>query len=226
MRRGRTQVRSRPRKALTDTYGAVDIRAWQRGGQLVPGTIFALLWLAGVDTQRIAEVRVTVHETHVEIAVGVMFADADVFAMNFMVYLDYTSARFGGRRAWFRCPESDCGQRAAILYWHEADFKCRRCAGHAYRSQRQSPTQRARARLIRLYERLGGEPNADGTERLRRPRGMHTATWCHLQAEIVEAERDYIKKASDEAAALQKRAEHIRAKVQRLSAHATALLED
>jgi len=94
--------------------------------------------------------------------------------------LEWVSCNYGGRRAWFRCPTSDCGRRVAILYLR-GTFACRHCHQLGYASQRIQPWERALAQAQAIRERMGGtasmyEPFPN------KPRGMHWPTYDHADA--------------------------------------------
>lgn len=70
-----------------------------------------------------------------------------------------TPTPFGGSRTWLQC--LSCGQGCRVLYSGPL-FRCRRCHGLAYASQRDKGLGRAVARAQRLRERVGG--SADLTQ--------------------------------------------------------------
>ena len=74
---------------------------------------------------------------------------------------DWTPCNYGGARCWFLCPAAGCGRRVAILYGREI-LACRHCYKLAYRSQRQSASERSmrRAQVIRM--KLGGSSGMVG----------------------------------------------------------------
>lgn len=95
----------------------------------------------------------------------------------------YSAQHLGGRRRWFSCP--CCDERAAVLYgW---PLRCRRCAGLAYRSQRQTRRDRRLRRAQQFRERLGGSANMLEPFPAR-PKGMHWATYWRRQAVALQAE--------------------------------------
>lgn len=82
------------------------------------------------------------------------------------------------RHAWFVCPA--CGARVAKLYLRGEDYRCRRCHGLVYQSQRSSVRARADALETKTVVKL-----ADGNERLPR---MHRTTYDRLVATLVLAQ--------------------------------------
>lgn len=65
-----------------------------------------------------------------------------------------TAPHLGGRRWWVACA---CGRRCRVLYLapDREGFRCRRCHGLAYRSQRMTRKERLHRRAWALGERLG-----------------------------------------------------------------------
>ena len=94
------------------------------------------------------------------------------------IAIERTSCHLGGRRPWFRCPS--CTSRVAVLLLLGHSFRCRRCHGLAYRSQRAGPIERSWLAQSKLEGRLG--PN------WRRPKGMHHRTRERLLERIVQLE--------------------------------------
>ena len=71
------------------------------------------------------------------------------------VALSFVPAAFGGARAYFLCPGAKCGRRVSVLLFRRGVFRCRRCHGLAYESQREDARRRARRRADKLRARLG-----------------------------------------------------------------------
>jgi hypothetical protein len=100
-----------------------------------------------------------VEECHVRLSVrqwldGVRPADAG------WPELVFTWPHFGGKRAWFACPQ--CGRRVGMLYQPLAGdpWACRRCHALAYRSSQEAHLEDAvwvaRARLYRYLKANNG----------------------------------------------------------------------
>jgi hypothetical protein len=93
---------------------------------------------------------------------------------------------FGGRRWWFVCPRT--GQRATRLHLPSGTpvFACRSAYRLAYRSQRETPHDRALSRAFALRRRLG----ADGGigDYVAKPKGMHWRTFERALERIDQAE--------------------------------------
>ena len=102
------------------------------------------------------------------------------------ITLTTSSQPFGGRRWWFVCPRT--GQRATRLHLPSGAsvFACRRAYRLAYRSQRETPGDRALSRAFALRRKLG----ADGGigDYVAKPKGMHWRTFEHALERIDQAE--------------------------------------
>lgn len=93
------------------------------------------------------------------------------------VPLTWTPLHFGGEREWFQC--LSCRGRCRVLYLGRAGYRCRKCCGLRYSSQRQPAWMRAIEIANRLQRRLGGETGL-GEGLPRRPKGMHRVTYARL----------------------------------------------
>src|SRR5262249_45943468 len=71
----------------------------------------------------------------------------------------FSPTRFGGWRAWFRCP--GCRQACRVLYGTNS-LRCRKCRGLKYESQYQSSTFRWLDRARKIRRRLGDREPFDG----------------------------------------------------------------
>lgn len=97
-----------------------------------------------------------------------------------------SSQPFGGRRWWWICPIT--GRRAAKLFKPPGgdQFASRQAWRLAYRSQRETPFDRACSRAWGLRGRLGiTDPIGDWC---LRPKGMHEARWTRELARIEAAD--------------------------------------
>ena len=77
-----------------------------------------------------------------------------VRAGQFRVQLAWTTPHFGGRRAYFLCPE--CSARVEILY-AVLFLACRRCLHLAYRTENLTPLWRKNAKLRKLQRKAGAD---------------------------------------------------------------------
>jgi hypothetical protein len=64
----------------------------------------------------------------------------------------FTPTRFGGRRAWFRCP--GCGLGCRVLYGVNS-LRCRKCRRLKFESRYQMPAFRLLGRARKIRRRLG-----------------------------------------------------------------------
>lgn len=105
---------------------------------------------------------------------------------DYWVSLDTTAQPFGGRRWWFVCPRT--GQRVAKLYLPAGalTFASRRAYRLGYRSQRETPRDRALARAFKHRQRLG-DRNGIG-DFIEKPKGMRWATYDRAVAKVEAAE--------------------------------------
>jgi len=123
---------------------------------------------------------------------GVLFVrrdDGGQLGKLFVPYV-FTPTKFGGWRAWFRCP--GCGQRCRILYGINS-LRCRKCRGLKYQSQYEMPAYRLLARARKIRRRLAkpGEtvdpmPSADPMP--PKPRYMRWRTYRRLEALVSRLE--------------------------------------
>lgn len=98
-----------------------------------------------------------------------------------------TSAQpFGGRRWWFVCPRT--GQRATRLHlpYGAYTFACRNAYRLAYRSQRETPRDRALSRAFALRQKVGDHGGIG--DYVAKPKGMHWRTFERAMERIDRAE--------------------------------------
>jgi hypothetical protein len=105
---------------------------------------------------------------------------------DYWIQLETTPQPFGGRRWWFLCPKT--GRQAAKLYLPSGafTFASRQAYRLAYRSQRESPHDRALGRAFKLRHKLG----ADGGigDYVPKPKWMRWRTYDRKLEEIAAAE--------------------------------------
>ena len=106
--------------------------------------------------------------------------DTDPEDVEERVPLVRTAQLFGGERLWFACP--GCGRRCAVLYGDHR-FRCRRCVGALYGSQREALHERLLRRLQAIRARLGRNEYASlGMPFPPKPKRMRQATYRRLRA--------------------------------------------
>ena len=177
-------------KAETDGRLRLDVRWLARQGCLAPGTsgLYSVAWSRGgrpagdllvrSDADRPGELVLAYYARRGEGAPWAPVREA--------VPLDRTPCRYGGDRAWFRCP--GCRARRAVLYAVGGRFRCRACHGLAYSSTREGAHERHRRRADAPRRRLGGEPGSFAVP--RKPTGMHWRTYERIVAEIGAREHE------------------------------------
>ena len=82
-----------------------------------------------------------------------------------------------GPRMWFLCPQ--CTRRCAFLYLLNNLFRCRKCTGLVYKSQRRDPLARAQSRTDKAARKLDWDRYGDAT----RPNRMWGKTFERLKDE-------------------------------------------
>ncbi len=101
------------------------------------------------------------------------------------IWLDQKPRGFAVAGLQFICP--GCGRRVAELYLRDLYFRCRRCGGFRYESQRRSRGARGYEKAARIKRRLGG--TGEYTEPVpARPKGMHRTTYARLCRAVANAE--------------------------------------
>lgn len=117
-------------------------------------------------------------------AVGVLFG---AYGFAEVVTLATVQQPFGGLANFFRCPS--CNRRCRKLYGEPylaaTGWKCRKCWGLVYPSQRQRRSTRQWVRAQRLSDELADRSTPHA---LVRPKGMHFATFRKRVRRIRELE--------------------------------------
>lgn len=165
-------------KRTTGDMRALDVRKVQRDGLLQPGQSFGWNWTRRGQT--IASINIRVDSDRVTLNYRNRPHGEEWRTMNYPVGLDWTPCRYGGQRVWWLCPAVSCGRRVAVLYGGKV-FACRHCHKLAYKSQRETPDDRALRRANDLRARLGwvlGVIHGPGSK----PMGMHWRTYWRLYA--------------------------------------------
>lgn len=105
---------------------------------------------------------------------------------DYWVQLEALSQPFGGRRWWFVCPKT--GRWAAKLYLPNGafTFASRQAYRLAYRSQRETPHDRASRRAFKLRGKLGGTGGIG--DYISKPKWMRWRTYDRKLEEIAGAE--------------------------------------
>ena len=165
-------------KRTTDQMRKLDIRRVHRAGSLVPGESCTWSWKWGIDSV----FRISMQAS--EDAVTLCYRVTDHFGEGrdyaYEVRIEWTSCNFGGKRAWWICP--NCGRRVAVL-WGGRKYACRHCHRLAYQSTRTTPGSECYLKANKIRLRLGwggGVASPLGS----RPKWMHLTTYARLLRQL------------------------------------------
>jgi len=166
-------------KDCTDDMRQIDIRQLARHGYLRVGMAYGWRWKRRGEV--VASINVTVDIDRVWFTYRQRERGGEWQDMRYPVRVERTACHLGGLRIWWQCPAANCGRRVAVLYGGGV-FACRHCYRLAYRSQRETDSDRATRRVDVLRNRLGWEPGAlNGNG--QKPKGMHWRTFERLEAQ-------------------------------------------
>ena len=165
-------------KRTTSEMRSLDVRKLQRDGLLTPERSVSLTWSRNGKPE--ATIDMQVDSDRVSLDYRQRDRGGEWQAMNYPVRLAWTPCTYGGQRAWWLCPAVGCGRRVAVLYGGSV-FACRHCQRLAYKSQRETPNDRAYRRANNLRDRLGWVPGVIHGAGVK-PKGMHWRTYWRLRA--------------------------------------------
>ena len=140
----------RSSRVCTDQLLSLDIRQLVRKKAHVRNTTVQVSWGSN-QSQTVLEIRSDGGALFFQ---NLTFPNLDRVPSAYEVRLDLTGCNFGGSRAWFRCPNTLCGKRVAILYGGNV-FLCRHCWSADYRSQRESVVNRLFRRIYKIRRKMG-----------------------------------------------------------------------
>ena len=140
----------RSSRVCTDQLLSLDIRQLVRKKAHVRNTTVQVSWGSN-QSQIVLEIRSDGGALFFQ---NLTFPNLDRVPSAYEVRLDLTGCNFGGSRAWFRCPNTLCGKRVAILYGGNV-FLCRHCWSADYRSQRESVVNRLFRRIYKIRRKMG-----------------------------------------------------------------------
>ena len=165
-------------KHCTDDLRALDVRRLAHDGLLKPGAAFSWSWTRNGAT--LATINLQAGADSVLLDYRHKPNGGDWQDKRYAVRLVRTACHLGGQRVWWQCPGVDCGRRVALLYLGSSGiFACRHCNQLAYRSTRDSESDRAYRPANKMRERLGWVPGvAHGPG--SKPKGMHWKTYIRL----------------------------------------------
>lgn len=161
----------------TEDFRSIDIRRWQRDGHIVLGRYFDVEWKR--NGEKIAAISVKIENEQIRLTYFYQKYGGEWENLDYPVRLQTTACHYGGIRYWFTCPAANCGRRIVKLYSGGKIFACRHCYKLAYKSQRETPGDRAIRKADKLRDKLNWDPgilNSCGWK----PKGMHWKTYYRL----------------------------------------------
>lgn len=171
----------------TEDCRSIDIRRWQRDGNLTPGQTLDWQWLQ--NGNKVAAISVRVETGRLRLIYNYQRNGSDWESLDYPVPLQTTDCHYGGVRYWFTCPAVGCGRKVALLYLGGKYFACRHCYQLAYKSQRETKYDRGYRGADKIRRKLGWQPgiaNPPGDK----PKGMHWETYDRLHAKHDEYSND------------------------------------
>lgn len=175
-------------KRTTNKMKKLDIRRVHRAVGLAPGQSLTWSWTWGIDSASSISMQVGNDAVTLRYRVTDQFGQGRDY--SYPVRIEWTPCNYGGRRAWWVCP--DCGRRVAVLYGGRK-YSCRHCHDLAYKSTRTAPGAECYARANKIRARLGwggGVASPMGGK----PKGMHWKTYgrllCQLNVHCIDASAD------------------------------------
>lgn len=121
--------------------------------------------------QSVVEMRTTAHSVHLSF-------DSHGRSVRQALILAQVPNNFGGYRTYLTCPR--CSSRRREVYFLDGLFLCRVCHELPYTSQSENGIDRFWRAERKLEFKLGS--------RYKRPKGMHEATFRHLQDKLFALE--------------------------------------
>jgi hypothetical protein len=165
-------------KATCEQLHSVDLAYLRRNNMLTAGNTVTLSWSkCGHET---GSIRIIAESEGIRLVYRAKGRDGEPIDVNELVPYRFTPTRFGGRRCWLQCLA--CKRGCRVLYggrW----FRCRRCYGLAYASQRESYFQRALDQADKIAKRLGDPFGCafDGSGLPPKPKRMRWRTYARLE---------------------------------------------
>ena len=148
-RAGRSSLRQK-----CEHYLQLDIRQLKAQGRLQPGS-FRWQWLR--DNEPLGEISIAASPGSFVLSYGWTPHGAEPRKITQQIALAWTPCRFGGRRAWFLCP--NCSRRCAVVYGvhHLGGFSCRHCMNLGYDCEAEDAIGRFWRKQHKLEARLGAD---------------------------------------------------------------------
>ncbi len=192
----------RCKKDSTDDYRSLNISALKHDDCLQPGK--RLDWSWWRRGEKVASIGITIESRYsMRLRYQSSSRGNDPVQHDYPVVISWTPCHLGGERPWLHCPS--CTRRVAKLYGG-AVFTCRHCMHLNYPSQQASKRDRALAQAWTLRRRLGCDdgPFEYPAEYIRRPKGMHRATFAKRIEKLARIELQAVANVETFIAALER----------------------
>jgi len=177
------------RRDTVEACRALDADRLHRAGCLRAGRTGGWQW--GDDGAEGASVGLRAEHGQLHLSYRVCVGGGEWEEVAETVRIVRVPCRRGGTRPYLICPGvangTACGRRVTKLYGAGRRFLCRRCHGLVYASQREAEWARARRRLNKAAQRLGGAPGLLAPCPPK-PRGMPVPTYARLLDQALAAE--------------------------------------
>lgn len=174
----------RPPRVKDDTvesYCAIDVNHFHRGGWLRQGRQGVLTWVRdGVEVARIA---LLAQRDSLRLSYRVRASGDGWQNIEQDIAIEHLRCYLGGSRPFFICHGKmdgiHCGRRVTKLYGAGRYYLCRHCYRLKYTCQHEQLWDRKARRADKIRERLGGNPGIY-TPLPAKPRGMWWRTYERL----------------------------------------------
>lgn len=170
----------------------IDANRLRRSGCMIAGYWGAWVWRR--DEQEVARIGIRCDGEALTLDYKIRFSgEREWTSVAERVPIEDVPCRYGGERAYFRCPGivngRHCGRRVVKLFGAGRNFVCRHCYRIAYASQSETHLDRLYRKANKLRMALGGDP---GMASLLpgRPKGMWRRTWERHLEKICETEEE------------------------------------
>ncbi len=171
---------------------SLDVRRFLREGWLPKtGVTSGSLHWRDEEGNEVASLGYSASPNGVLLSYTLRWREEDPEALSYTVSVVWTPCHYGGRTAWFLCPNTHCRRRVAKLYLpvygRGKYYLCRHCYGLAYTSQRQPYHRRLLEKAWKIKRRLGGRPG-DIYPFPDKPAKMRWRTYWRLRDEYDRAD--------------------------------------
>ena len=168
---------------------SLDVNKMKKEGGLKPG--FSGSWQWSEDGEKVASIGFSASENKINLNYRYKSHGDDWENAEYPVAIMWSPCRYGGERAYFRCPGvvngHVCRRRVVKLYMGGKYFLCRHCYNLAYASQSETRADRLLRRANKRRMALGGDPGVYSW--IERPKGMWRRTHSRHKNEIIRAEQ-------------------------------------